>query len=55
MALGWLALVVIVARGAMRLCERGGGTWKSKSYVEEVNVLTVLDIQTRTEAVDRCM
>jgi len=55
MALGWLALVVIVVRGAMHLCERGGGTWKSKFYVEEVNVLTVLDIQTRMEAVDRCM
>jgi len=55
MALGWLALVVIVVRGAMHLCERGGGTWKSKFYVGEVNVLTVLDIQTRTEAVGQCM
>jgi len=55
MALGWLAPVVIVVRGAMHLCERGSGTWKSKFYVEEVNVLTVLGIQTRTEAVDRCM
>jgi len=55
MALGWLVLVVIVVRGAMLLCGRGGGTWKSKFYVEEVNVLTVMDIQTRTEAVDRCV
>jgi len=55
MALGWLVLVVIVVRGVMHLCERGSGTWKSKSYMEEVNVFIVMDIQTKMEAVDRYM